>query len=181
MKHSAKLFLLALLFFPVLASASSSKSSTKIPEAIHELFEQSFLVGSATLKFLGIKVYDISLWSEEVGFSYEKRFAIYIKYNMNFSGEDLAQRSVTEIKRLHELSKQEESSYRESLKKIFSSVRKGDEKIAFFIPSQGVIIFHNGEPAGKISDPKLSRLFVDIWLDERSSYPKITKAILGKL
>ena len=180
MKHPVKLFLVMLLLFPVMALASQSKSSTEIPTTIHKSFERSFLVGSATLEFLGIKVYDISLWSEGVGFSYDKSFAIRIKYNMNFSSEDLAQSSITEIKRLHELSKQEESSYLESLKTIFRSVRKGDEKIAVFIPSQGVIMFHNDEPTGKISDPKLSRLFVDIWLDERSSYPKVTRAILGK-
>ena len=41
-------------------------------------------------------------------------------------------------------------------------------------------MFYNNELIGVILDPKLSRLFVDIWLDERGSYPKLTRKILGK-
>ena len=52
--------------------------------------------------------------------------------------------------------------------------------MALFVPNQGVEMFYNGKLNGKISDQKLARLFVDIWLDERGSYPKVTRKILGK-
>ncbi len=180
MKSLIKLLLITIFFCSSTALSKQTESSTEIPSTIGNSFNQPFLVGSATLGFLGLKVYDISLWSEGVGFSYNKSFAIRIKYNMNFSRENLAQRSITEIKRLHELSAEEETKFLESLKTIFHSVKKGDEKIAVFIPSKGVSMFYNGKLTGQISDLKLSRLFVDIWLDEKGSYPKVTNKILGK-
>jgi hypothetical protein len=167
MKNLTKL-LLILLFFSSPTLANSPDSSFK------------FLAGSATLRFLGMKVYDISLWSETPEFSYAKPFAIHIKYNMNFSREDLAQRSITEIENLHELSVDEKKIYLQNLNTIFRSVKKGDEKVAIFTPSKGVAMFYNNELTGEISDPKFSRLFVDIWLDERGSYPEVTRKILGK-
>jgi hypothetical protein len=167
------------IFILSFSSARSSESATEIPSSVQKVFENPFLIGSTQLKFLGIKVYDIALWSSDSKFSYEKSFAIRIKYNMNFSKEDLAERSIVEIKRLHKLTKDEENSYLKQLLGIFHSVKKGDEKLAVFDPKKGVSMIYNGEKIGEISNPKLARLFVDIWLDLRGSYPEVTKKILG--
>ncbi len=162
------------------ASASASASEKNIPASLQNIITDPVLIGSSKLKFFGLNVYDIFLWSEGANFSYNKTFAIQIKYNMNFSREDLVKRSLSEIKLLHEISLGEEASYIKQLTEIFNSVKKGDEKIAVFVPSNGVLMFHNNELTGKISNPKFARLFVDIWLDENGSYPKITKKLLGK-
>lgn len=167
------------ILIPSLADAKTAEYATKIPPSIQKVLESPFLVGSAKLKFLGMKVYDIELWSSASQFSYEKPFAIRIEYNMSFTREDLAKRSIVEIKRLHQLTKDEENSYQKQLLAIFHSVRKGDEKLAFFDPEQGASMIYNGRKIGEISDLKLARLFVDIWLDQRSSYPEVTKKILG--
>ena len=163
-----------LLFFPLICAAQIA------PKAVIENISAPTVIGESDLKVWGLKVYHIALWGENKKFSYDEKFAIQIHYNMNFSKEDLAKRSIDEIKRLHKLSPQEEESYYNKLKEVFVSVKKGDEKVALFNPKSGVILFRNNEVVGKISDPKLARLFVDIWLDERGSYPKVTGKILGK-
>ncbi len=178
MKNFIKILFLVLIFnaSPNFASAAEDK----MPTALQNVIKTPILIGSSELKFFGLKVYDISLWSENANFSYDKMFAIQIKYKMNFSREDLVKRSISEIKKLHEISASEEKSYLAQLTEIFNSVKKGDEKIAVFDPSQGVLMFHNNQLTGKIFDLKLARFFVDIWLDENGSYPKITRKILGK-
>lgn len=160
---------------------SHSVFAYETPQVVVKDFESPFLIGSSSLHFIGFKVYDIALWSEDKNFSYEKKFAIFIHYNMSFSKEDLAKRSIEEIERLHVLSDEERKNYLAQLTKIFSSVKKGDEKVAMFLPGSGVKMFYNGKSGGKITDPKLARLFIDIWLDEKGSYPKVTRNILGKL
>ncbi|NBV06768.1 MAG: hypothetical protein EBS06_05990 [Proteobacteria bacterium] len=165
-------FILLLFAQPIFAA--------EIPANISKNLNPAFLIGDSDLRVLALKVYHIALWSEEKNFSYDKKFAIQIIYNMNFSKSDLAKRSVEEIEKLHTLTDQEKKSYFEQLEKLFASVKKGDEKVALFVPNQGVEMFYNGKLNGKISDLKLARLFVDIWLDERGSYPKVTKKLLGK-
>ncbi|MBU6140009.1 MAG: chalcone isomerase family protein [Proteobacteria bacterium] len=154
--------------------------AAEMSSTVSQNLEPAYLIGDSDLNFLGLKVYHLALWSEAQKFSYDKKFAIQIRYNMNFSKEDLAKKSIEEIERLHVLSAQDKENFLAELKKIFSSVKKGDEKVAIFTPNQGVEMFYNGKLNGKISDQKLARLFVDIWLDERGSYPKVTKKILGK-
>ncbi len=171
-----KLLLKTLIF----CFLSCSVSAVEIPQVVLKNFEKPFLIGSSTLNFIGFKVYDIALWSENKNFSYEKKFTVFIRYNMNFSKESLAKKSIEEIEKLHVLSEEERQNYLVQLTRIFSSVKKGDEKMAMFLPGQGVEMFYNGNLSGKITDQKLARLFIDIWLDEKGSYPKVTREILGK-
>jgi len=159
---------------------SNNVFAYEIPQVIEKSFKSTFLIGYSSLHFIGFKVYDIALWSENENFSYEKKFAIFIRYNMNFSKENLAKKSIEEIEKLHVLSQEEHKNYLAQLTKIFSSVKKGDEKVAIFLPGKGVELFYNGKLNGKVTDTKLARFFIDIWLDEKGSYPKVTREILGK-
>lgn len=169
-----------LICFLFLSSLSFKAFGIGAPSPLKQIFKSDNLIGKSELKFLGLKVYDIDLWCEKPQFSYEEKFAIHIRYNMNFNKEDLAKRSIEEIERIHVLSESDKKNYYQNLLQIFANVKKGDEKLAVFIPQKGVEMFFNNKIIGKISDPKLARLFVDIWLDERGSYPQVTKKLLGK-
>lgn len=158
----------------------NSFAQNPAPNEFRKMCQETYLIGSSNLNFLGLKVYQIYLWSENKSFSYDKKFAIEILYNMNFSKEDLAKRSIEEIKKTSVLTHEEENSYYQKLVTIFNDIKKGDKKIAIFDPKNGVKLFHNHIFKGEISDLKFARLFVDIWLNEKGSYPQITKRILGK-
>lgn len=172
------IFLLSFLSLPALAGSAITSTSNEAKN-VEKLLQPNFLIGSATLKFLNMKVYDISLWSVSPQFSYQQKFAIQIRYNMNFSRQDLAKRSVEEIVRLHDLSDEKRAEYQQKFSEIFSDVKKGDEKIALFDPKKGVELYHNSHLNGTITNLELARLFVDIWLDRRGSYPKVTNQLFG--
>lgn len=167
-----------LLLFLLFSSAAFAK---EIPTPVQKNLSAYNLIGESPLKFMGLKVYDIALWSENKNFSYDNKFAVHIKYNMNFTKENLAERSIDEIEETHELSSRERREYLETLNKIFVNIKKGDEKVALFNPRDGVSLFYNNQKIGEISNLKFARLFIDIWLDEKGSYPKVTKKLLGKL
>lgn len=139
------------------------------------------LIGESDLRYFGFKVYHIKLLGEKEQFSYDQKFAINITYNMNFSKENLAKRSIQEIEKLHDLTDSQKKDYYQKLLKVFTSVKKGDQKIAFFLPQKGIKLYHNDNFVGEINDIELARLFVDIWLDERSSFPSVTKKLLNKI
>lgn len=167
-------FLILFLFISNLSFAAG------IPIPVQKNLSAYNLIGEAPMKFMGLKVYDAALWSEAKEFSYDKRFAIHIKYNMSFTKENLAERSIDEIEINHDLSSRERREYLEKLNEIFVNIKKGDEKVALFDPKNGVTLFYNNQKIGEISSLKFARLFVDIWLDEKGSHPKVTKKLLGK-
>lgn len=168
------------LFF--LSNQSFADDSLQIANHIKKNFSSYHLIGSNNLTVFGFKVYQISLWCEGEGFSYDKKFAINIKYQRDFSVDSLVERSIEEIKRINAVTDEKQlADYRKQLTKIFIPVKSGDVKTAIYSKKEGVALFFNGELVGKISDPKLARYFVDIWLSDKSSYPKMTNAILGKI
>ena len=71
-------------------------------------------------------------------------------------------------------------NYQNKLEEIFLDVKKGDRKTAFFNHKNGVKLYFNGKFAGAINDLVFAKRFFDIWLSDKSSYPKMTQAILGK-
>ena len=165
------------LFLLFVAQPSFAQNA---PATIANNLNPSFLIGQADLKNLALKVYHIELWSEAKNFSYDKKFAIRIVYDVNVAKDNLLKKSMAEIESLHVLSDQDKKNYALQLEKILTEIKKGDEKVTLFNPAQGIETFYNGKPNGKISDPKLARFLVDIWLDERGSHPDITRKILGK-
>ncbi len=171
-------FLILFLLFVNLAFGSGFAG--EIPVPVQKNLSAYNLIGAAPMKFMGLKVYDAALWSENKEFSYDRRFAIHIKYNMSFIKENLAERSIDEIEETHDLSSRERREYLEKLNEIFVNIKKGDEKVALFDPKNGVTLFYNNQKIGEISSLKFARLFVDIWLDEKGSHPKVTQKLLGK-
>ena len=139
------------------------------------------LIGKSQLSFFGLKIYDIALWSEDDKFSYKKKFAINIKYKRNITKKELIDRSITEIKKTYEITNLEEKKYHQKLSKIFVNISEDDQKTVIFNPKIGVKLYFNSKLLGEIKDLDFARKFVDIWLSDESSYPKISKKLTGKL
>lgn len=172
-------FLKFIFVFLLLFNANKAFADV-VPKEIIKEISSPILIGKSQLKFFGFEIYEIALWGEKSEFSYTQKFAIKINYKKNFDKESLVERSIKEMKRVNFLTEDEERFYRSELNRVFLGVKKGDSKTALYLPQNGVLLFHNSEFVGKISDQKLARRFVDIWLHEKSSYPEITKELIGK-
>ncbi|NBX52290.1 MAG: hypothetical protein EBT63_01380 [Proteobacteria bacterium] len=181
MKKIKFLFILFLWFSPH-SSWSKDNSNTNL---IYSEFANNFLnpvkIGGHNLKVFGLKIYLIELFSDEAEFSYENNFAIVINYQRNFSKNRLVERSIQEISRLNNIQdKALLSNYEKKLNEIFSDVKKGDRKTAYFNPKKGLKLYFNGQLVGQIDDLVFAQRFVDIWLNSNSAYPQMTKDIIAK-
>lgn len=163
---------------------------TKLPE-ITENFEKPKLVGKNEFKFFGLKVYNIQLVDEERfniknyntnrSFLYQNQIAIVIDYKRDFSRETLVKKTVDEIARINNINYPVIlDQYQSHFQRIFSPVFAGDRKTAIFNVKSGVKLFLNGKPIGEIKDLIFAKRFMEVWLSEKSAYPKMTKEILGK-
>lgn len=173
--------MLRIIFFSLILLFTNIKAyGQEIHKEILQNLVSPNLIGQYDLKVVGLNVYNIKLWSQNKNFSYNDKFAIEINYKMNFSRENLVKRSIEEIKRIQNITDENQLTvYHWEFMKIFLDVKKGDCKVLVFIPQKGVELFYNHKSVGKITEPKLARYFVDIWLSKNSSYPKMTKTILG--
>ena len=137
------------------------------------------LVGESRLSFLFWDAYDASLYASDGVYHPDKPFALSLRYLRDFSGSDIAERSIEEIRQQGLSDTSILNLGREQFKATFPDVVAGDEIIGTHDPSEGASFFLNGALIGNIPNTTLSRRFFDIWLSEKTSEPEMRKSLIG--
>ncbi|MCB1954955.1 MAG: chalcone isomerase family protein [Rhodocyclaceae bacterium] len=137
-------------------------------------------VGSGSAHWLGFHLYDVALWGPPAGFSWQRPFALSLRYARGFSRERLAATSVDEIRRLGERDEARLDAWREQLEQAFVDVEAGDVLVGLFEPDFGARFYAGGALHAEIADAELARRFFAIWLDPRTREPDLRVRLLGE-
>lgn len=140
-------------------------------------------IGRGLYTYWGFEIYQASLWAEP-GFDAaalpSQRYALELHYRRGFKGRDIAERSLTEMRRVGSFSESQAQRWRSAMQAVFPDVAAGDRLTGVHLPGRGALFYANGRPAGEIADPEFARLFFGIWLSEQTSAPELRLALLGR-
>jgi len=167
-----KFFLQFLIFFIFINTTASAQNIL-----IKQNIPQAEMVGSYCFKVFGLKIYHIELWSKNGNFDYNQPLALSITYNKNFSASQLAKKTTTEIQKVNNLNTEQMQKYQIYIDKLFVDVKKNQNKTAIFMPSGILKIFLEQQKVSEINDLQFAKYFLNIWLDSKSSYPKMSFAL----
>lgn len=166
--------ILAILFL-----LSTSAGATQVSEMVARHLPEPAMVGEAQLKVLFWKVYDARLFAPQGNFQQQQPFALELTYLRDFSGEDIAERSVQEIKNQGFTDRRQLALWQQRMTDLFPDVNK-NSRITGVATSQGHTLFYfNDTLLGEIADPLFTRRFFDIWLGEASSDPEFRQQLIG--
>ncbi|MEY3611019.1 MAG: hypothetical protein RJB14_741 [Pseudomonadota bacterium] len=136
------------------------------------------------LRVWGFEVYDARLWTP-VGFRHgaytQFPFALELQYLRKLEGAAIASRSIDEMRRVGAFSDAQAQSWLAAMRELFPDVRQGERITGIHWPGVGAEFWVNGQRAGVVKDPSFARLFFGIWLDERTSEPKMRAQLLQGL
>ena len=135
--------------------------------------------GEAVLRFLGLKVYDVRLWTQMKPFTHGEPFAIELVYDMAIKGKDIADRSVKEMRAQGVSDETKLRRWGDEMTKIFPDIKHGDTLIGVSIPAKEARFYNREKLIATISDPEFAKAFFDIWLSEKTSEPKVRLKLLG--
>ena len=161
------------LILGVIAPISFSKE----PPHIKSMMGQVQLQGLGRLNFWGFHVYDASLYRGAAKDSQE--FALELKYQRSFSGEAIASRTAQEMKNLG-VADAQAASWGKELVSILPNVEPGQTIAAVYIPKQGTSFFFEGKKISQIQGVDFAKAFFGIWLDSKTSVPKLRAELLGQ-
>ena len=164
-----------LSFFAAVALAVNAQGSSLERAWTPDLM----LLGEGRLRVLFWEIYDASLYATNGVYDPEKPFALSLTYLRGFSGSEIAQRSVDEIRSQGFVDETVLASWMAQLDAIFPDVVEGDQITGISQPSEGTRFFLNGALIGTITDQNLSTRFFDIWLSEKTSEPGMRESLLG--
>ena len=184
LRHTALGALMAMLMLVTawLPSSTTAKAPASAPPEVARELPNARLLGSGRLTVMLFHVYDARLWVRD-GFSAadaaQSPLALELEYARKLEGAQIAERSITEMKRIGEFSDDTAQRWLASMKQIFVDVKAGDRLTGLQQPGQGASFFLNGKPVGEVRDAEFTRLFFGIWLSPRSSQPALRDALLG--
>jgi Chalcone isomerase-like len=136
-------------------------------------------LGEGRLRFLGIHVYDSSLWVTGP-FGFDRPFALDIRYAMNVKGRDLSERSIKEMKGLGFTDPEKLARWEKAMDRVFPDIKPGDRLVGIHVPGKEARFYSNDRLLGSVADPEFARAFFGIWLDEKTSEPKLRSKLLGQ-
>ena len=157
--------------------------STQAAQAFEAPTKNYKFCNSYEFKFAFLKIYDVFLCNNKTANLnlknlYSQDFSLLIKYSQNIKSQKLVEASIDEIKKTNQLNTAEEKIYATKLAQIFPNVKTADVITASYQASRGRTIFtHNNQPTGEILERDFSQKFLNIWLGQNASYPKMREAL----
>ena len=170
----------ALALGGVLARAARANTAT-VPSAGEALSGQR-AIGQSLFRWWGLEVYRATLYGD-AGFDPQRferqRFGLELEYLRNFSGRDIAQRSLDEMQGIAPLDPAQARGWLDTMQRSFPDVRPGDRLLGTHDPERGARFYINGRLLSAVDDPAFSARFFGIWLSPRTSQPRLREALIA--
>jgi Chalcone isomerase-like len=164
------------------AALAAAQAPALAPSEVRAELPGARLQGQGRLRFLGLRMYDIRLWTDSVlqgSDPLRVALALEIEYAREFKGASIADRSLTEMRRVGEVSTSDGERWLTRMNQLFPDVQAGDRITGVYRPGEGARFHVNGQFVGEVRDAAFARLFFGIWLSPRTSEPQLRSALLG--
>jgi hypothetical protein len=172
------LLLAAVLAWPAALWATAATPPVEVSAAL----PGASLQGHGRLRYLGLHIYDASLWSPArvaANDALTAALALELRYARKLRGALIAERSLDEMKRVGDVSEADGQRWLNAMKQVFPDVHAGDRITGVHRPGEGAAFFVNGRASGEVRDAKFAQLFFAVWLSPRTSQPALRSALLG--
>ena len=145
------------------------------------------LWGQAMFRYFGFSIYQAQLWAgprtSDAGANWTQQpVVLTLQYQRDFKGEDIAQRSLEEMRRHPLMRESDQATWLAALKALIPDVRAGERLIGVYQPGQGLQLWHDGaslRELGTAPDALMAQVFMGIWLDPSTSQPELRQQLLG--
>jgi hypothetical protein len=144
---------------------------------IDSVLNPAKLQGSGRFNWWGFHIYDASFY--RAGTPSSQEFAIDIRYQKSLSGISIANSSAEEMKKMG-VPDAQVALWGKELAKVFPNIEPGQALTAVYTPKQGTIFYHDGKRIAQIPSVEFSKAFFGIWLDPKTSVPKLRSELLGQ-
>jgi hypothetical protein len=137
------------------------------------------LIGEGTLTVLFFKVYDVRLLADSKPFSWKNKFQLEFEYKRSITKERIIDSSIKELKRQQNVTEHNLEEWTTYLEEVIQPLQEGIKATIKWNP-QGTITFQNeGVKSVTIKDESFARSYINIWLGEETSQPKLRSQLLG--
>ena len=139
-----------------------------------------FLIGEGVLKVFIWDIYELRLFSETNIYDRDEIFVLEFKYLRDTSKASVIKASIVELKKLN-LSKTKLEKWEKYLEKSIKDMKAGEKAALLFNPNAGLTFFASEKFNITIDNDEFANSYIDIWLGENTTRPKLRKKIIGQI
>jgi hypothetical protein len=167
-----KLFVLFFFVIPLPLVAET-------PAYVQKVIPDAQPVGSGQLSYLVWDVYDATLYAPDGVWTDIPPYALKLDYLMDLEGDDIAERSITEMRGQGFNDETKLIAWESEMKSIFPNVSKGTSLTGIYDENGITTFYQNGNLIGRIEDSEFGKRFFDIWLHPKTSEPSLRAQLIG--
>ena len=166
------------------SAAATGGAPAAAPAEVAAALPGARLQGQATLRFLGLHVYDARLWVAAAPVPAEGDWAaaplaLELQYARTLKGALIAERSLKEMRRQGDIDAASAERWLGAMTQLFPDVKASERLTGVLVPGAGVRFFHDGRLVGDQREAAFARRFFGIWLAPQTSEPGLRERLLG--
>ena len=131
------------------------------------------------MRRFGFTISTARLWTDGATFSDRAPYAIDLEYALDISAQDLVKTSIAEMRGLGYRDEAELARWSQAMARVFPDVRKADRLLGYEQPGDEARFYSGQGYLASIRDPAFVDAFFGIWLNDRTSAPKVRARLLG--
>ena len=124
-------------------------------------------------------IYDVYLFSSDKSFSIANGLVLSFEYKRDVPKEKIIKSTLEEMEKQNVVDKTTLLQWNDFLQRCIQTSQKGSKPYIQWLPPGNVIFFYENVESCSINDRLFSTSFIDIWLGENTSRPKLRRALLG--
>ena len=163
------------ILFTFLFIVSSSVASD-MPK---EEFSSPTIIGEGTLKVFFMEIYDLRLIADSPTFSWQNKFKLDFIYTRDLKKESVIKSSIRELRRQSSVSERDIGSWQVYLEQSIKPAQVGTHATVIWNPEGRITFYYENNDPTTIEDEDFARAFLNIWLGEETSQPKLRNQLLG--
>lgn len=139
------------------------------------------LVGQGQFSYLFWDLYQAELYTANGNWSdYQQSSPVVLKltYQRDISKADFIEATVDQWLHLQGKVSEQHKEWALQLDKLWTDVKKGDQLTCVLLADGKVQFYFNDKLLGDVTDPAFGPAFLDIWLSDKTSAPKLRKKLL---
>jgi len=162
----------AVMAWPLSLSASADLERSGMPDPVQ--------LGEATIRWLGAPIYDASLYTTGGGaFRWQAPMALQLAYRRGFSGAQLLDATMQEIRRI-EGDRADHAKLGRDLEACYRDVGRGDAITAVSKGANDLSLWMNGSRLCALDMPNIQQRFLGIWLSPQSRIARLGLRLRGQ-
>ncbi len=166
--------------FFVLAFAVFAPAAEARPRELDGAMTAAQQVGEARYQFLGLRLFDASLWSETGSFSWSNQFALSLDYARPFSANALTAQTISEMSQRGAGDAGSLQPLAAQLRTCFADVSRGDRITGLSSGPNTARFYYNGRVRCEVEWPGFRRAFFGIWLDASAGNRALSEQLRGE-